>query len=110
MKTKTIKVDVTIMDDYTNIPASARICIEPELLNRIKVLSCEVKRLKVYEISLFDNTPDWLSSAKGDANVFYDDQVECCILHIGDKRIHWSGYIKHTDVLVETLALELDKL
>jgi hypothetical protein len=87
----------------------AIIDLDAAAIERIKALSAAVRDLKVYKVSEFNHTCDFMAAdwdAEPDngkvALKEFEGRMECSTLNVTDNDFFWSGYYKHTDVRWET--------
>jgi hypothetical protein len=87
----------------------AIIDLDAATIERIKTLSAAVRDLKVYKVSEFNHTCDFMVAdwdAKPDngkvALKEFEGRMECNTLNVTDSDFFWSGFYKHTDIRWET--------
>lgn len=111
MKVKRI-LDISVYDEYLDEkPSSAEIVITPEFVERVKELNEAVKKLEVYKIVEFDYRPDWFYEDENEKIVPWEEgTIDTVMLNVSSDDIMWSGYIKHTSILIETGSISLSEL
>lgn len=142
MKNKLLAFRVTDGDDNFDKNADMAIVeISPNLKKLILDTHAQLLKIKegnssVYDIRIFDNSPDFLSSCE-----FYDtagdklnskvEQAECIeinpklfnklgscstaradvvLLQVGVESFIWTGYYKHTEIRFTTSAISIEAL
>jgi len=117
---------------YDDIPTSALVEITKKDVERIAQLRQAVKDLGVYKIDEFDYSPIWCKQiAVGDLSEndneedssdiiilnekpeIADDEparMECDILEVTSSGFKWHAYIKHTNVLVNTIDIGFEDI
>lgn len=106
MKTRTLKLDISSLTDG---PATARVTLDVDTAKRIRKLAAACRKLGVIYISEWNYEPVWGSKTDTD----HDGEpwrVECCLLVVSDTDFHWTGILKHSDVVLETETIPLKKL
>lgn len=99
--------EVHCCDEYCDTrPDKVVIAIDERLAQRILKLARQVKRLDVYKIVQFDYTPDWKETGVKNP----DWHVDCVTLDVTNDNFHWSSYIKHTNILLETEGISIKDL
>lgn len=107
--------EVYVHDEYVDDrPTSANVYIDLKFINRILLLQKTVKKLKVYKISEFSCflwEPDWLIEEEDENKwIPWDGNIDAITLNVSDDDLHWSGFIKHTGIMVETAAIPISDL
>jgi len=113
MKFKYI-LNVYVYDEYNEGPEKAEIIFTPELIKRIQELHKAVKSVKASKISDYDCTPNWLNKDPDNEGQYVewdegDGGIDCLTLNVTDD-VEWSGWIKHTSILVETESIRISEL
>lgn len=102
--------EVYCHDEYVDDkPTAADVDIDLSFINRVLLLNKTVKKLKVYKISEFDFSPEWLTEDE-ERDVPWDGSIDVLTLDVTDNELHWSGYIKHTGILIETAGIPISDL
>ena len=106
MKTRTLKLEVSSLADG---PATARVTLDVDTAKRIRKLAAACRKLHVTYISEWNYALTW--GSKTDTDIAGEPwRVECCLLVVSDTDFHWTGIIKHSDVLLETETIPLKKI
>lgn len=94
--------------EYCAYPDKAIIIINKERMERIVNLSKIAGELKVYEITEFDYTPEWIEVGEADP----DWSIDCSILKVSDDSFLYVGYLKHVpcDAKVTTRSITIERL
>ena len=99
--------EVFCHDEYADTrPDKAHITVSPELAKRILTLAQAVKKLNVYKVVEFDYTPKWKEQGVKDP----DWHVDCVTLNVTNDDFFWDGYIKHTNIAIESANITLAEL
>jgi hypothetical protein len=119
-KTFSYLLKAHVMDEYYNEgPTHAVIKFTLALIKRILHLAHVVAKSKAAYIADYDNSPDWLTSEydlsegiyiKDKEPTEWDGRMDCVYLSVYDNILSWKGYIKHTNVKVETECLNISDL
>lgn len=105
MKTRNFKLSVSSLTDG---PTSARVTIDVDTAKRIRKLAAACRKLHVAYISEWNYSPTW--GSKTDTDIGGPWNVDCCLLVVSDTDFHWTGILKHSNVLLETDTIPLKKL
>jgi hypothetical protein len=106
-------------DEY---PTHARVVLDDKLIKRICILSDTARKLNVYKICDWDTTPDYLNNENEDEEMREWEgtietnlvEVQCGIetnlVEVQCGIVHWSGYIKHTNIMIETSSIDIREI
>ena len=89
----TLVLDVHSSSEYAEMPAKAKVTLDPALVRRIRLFQKTVKALKATYIEEFDYTPEMQDEDGKESDV----SVDCSMIKVSDTDFHWAGYLKHTD-------------
>jgi len=111
-------VKTVVLNEYaSDTPSHARIVIDRKMRNRIAKLQAAVRKLKVYEISEWDYTPEYLTGPddgeEGDYSPWESGSSGCMdslTMRVQDDGVYWHGFVKHTDLMVETERIDIKEL
>lgn len=127
-----IMVRANTFDEHCSGPNVAVLELTKEQIDEI-LSKCEAAQLleekdsTFYKLEYFDYTPDWLENydlpddiaerIEGDETVVITEElnaepvcVDCSALNIKPNKVFWSGYIKHTNIRVETAMISVETL
>lgn len=102
--------------DHDDVPDAAEIIIDEKLFRRISQFRSAVKKLKAYTVTEFDYTPrllarDWEKSDDSDpCYADWDGSFEAITMNVSDTDVHWHGYVKNTEISMETANISFDEL
>lgn len=90
----------------------ARVELAPGVVERIRTLSAEVRRLDVYKVQLFDYGVEPYDEGleQGDDPTPAEQRLDCVFLNVTRDDFFWSGYVKHCDECWETEATPVASL
>ena len=90
----------------------ARVVLGPDIVERIRTLSAEVRRLDVYKVQLFDYgvQPYEEGLEQGDDPTPSEQRLDCVCLNVTGDDFFWSGYVKHCDERWETESTSVASL
>ena len=95
----TLKVNVSMNNEWAEGVSLATIKIDDMLAKRIIHLSEVVKKEKIVEVAEYDYTPDYYEACEYDnLDEMEPARTECEMLHVRDDEYYWAGYSKHGDV------------
>ena len=83
------------------------------LVKRIRQLNRAVKKLKAFRIEDFDSTPEFLKGDpdEGEKLQEWDEgSIDSTLLCVSEEGFNFSGYIKHTDIHIETEEFTMEEL
>lgn len=116
-------IKVHILDENCDEgPTHAIIYFTPAYIKRILHLSHVVAKLKAAYIADYDNSPDWLTldESSDDMEGIYikakelsewdGGRIDCVHLSVFNDTLSWKGYIKHTNILIETESINISNL
>jgi hypothetical protein len=97
-------------------PDAAEVSLDGRYLRRIQDQAAIVKKLKAYHLSFFDYSPNFMK-IKDDDELSLDSKLEdcnanidCVLLNISEGYFGWHGYIKNSNISVETDDLSLEEV
>lgn len=111
-----------VLSEYcSDGPEYARVVIDKKMAGLIRRMQAAVLDLKVYCMKAFDDTPDYKvpdlevppdpdRGIKTIPMVDWEGRTECSLLHVTSNRFYWRALIKHTEVHVETEAIDIKEL
>ena len=104
-----------VLDEYITGPSHAEVEFTPQLIYRIQDLSKAAKKLEAYCIQDFNSTPEYkIETENEDGDTVLEEWTEGSIdspyLNVTQDNVYWSGFIKHTDIRVETEGLSIKEL
>lgn len=115
-----VSLEVYVYDEYIDTrPERAEITITPKLIERVLELSDAVKNVKAFQIQEIDYSPDWLcekyekdDDGTGDPEYveWEDGSMDTVMLNVSDDDFRWKGWIKHTNILVETESIFISNM
>ena len=126
IKEKVMKkvVEVFTYSEFVSGPEVAVVEINEDLANRIRQLVEAAKSLGVFKIMEFNDAPafflrDYDAEEKdgriafrepSDEDEVYSCRVECVALNVTSIDFYWSGFIRNTDVRLETGVIPVSEL
>jgi len=98
-------------------PDVATVSLDDRFFRRVQNQAALVKKLKAYHLSFFDYTPEYKRKSPEGDDLSLDSKLEDCdvnidcnMLNIGDDDFGWDGYIKNTNIAVETADISLEEV
>jgi hypothetical protein len=111
----------TLSEFYDDGPEYARVSVDRKTAEMIRKMQAAVLDLKCYCIETYDDTPDYKMpdleyppDCDRDPETIpmkdWDGRYECSILHVTSHQFYWRALIKHTEVHMETEAIDIKEL
>lgn len=108
---KAFKVETIINDEYfEDGPTHAVIKISPELKARINILADIVRKNQIYKIEEFNSLPEYKIQKSNGRLYQYKERIDCLTLDITENDFRWTGYLNHSNVMIETEPISLNNL
>jgi len=94
----------------SDAPTFAEVEFNASLVKKIRRYSRAVKELGAYNISDFDLTPDFKADGVDGKSESWDGSIDALLIKVSKDDVHWAGYIKDTNILIETATINLKEL
>lgn len=122
MESKTLTVEIKVLDEFTNGPEVGVAEVTPKLAARIRELSSGARALGAYKVAEFEYSlnlyvRDWEREDKAiipAADMSEEEKnacrSDCTTLNVNKEKFYWRGYIKNTGIAWESSPTPLSYL